>query len=281
MKLYHINYDYLNFDDYDNRIKSNFIDRKELGAQNQDLINIKNKLESINKRLSDVLDNFHSAVVIVERTNDDTYILADFNKKARRIDNLFDIDKGRDVTDVYPNIQKSGLLDKINDVIKYDIPLRHRGEYEYDGSRGGYRDLYIYKIASNNKYEVVIIYDDISRCVDIKNALKTVFHMSYCPMVVVDYTTFTIKMINEAALKFVGYEKDELVEETLFNKNIIYDMADGFIPNMEKYGRVEDLDVICVSKTGKELKATLNTEFIKISGITYLLMVLLPYNKNF
>ena len=109
----------------------------------------------------DLFDSMSSGVAVYEtRDQGVSFILKNLNRGAERIDFLRREEVvGRDVRQVFPGSEESGLLAVLLRVGQTGRPERHPvGRYE-DGRIVGWRENYVYRLPLG---EVVIVYDDVT-----------------------------------------------------------------------------------------------------------------------
>jgi PAS domain S-box-containing protein len=128
-------------------------------------------LHESEKRFRELFDSMSSGVAVYEtRDQGVSFIFKDFNQGAERIDSLRREEVvGRNVQQVFPGIEKFGLLAVLRRVWQTGRPERHPvGQYE-DDRISGWRENYVYRLASG---EVVAVYDDTTARVQAEAALR-------------------------------------------------------------------------------------------------------------
>lgn len=117
-------------------------------------------LNASETRFRELFSHMLAGVAVYESSNGKDFIVVDFNQAAERIDQISrETVIGRNVAEVFPGIEKFGLLEVLHRVWQSgrteELPL---SLYE-DGRVMGWRENYVYKLPSG---EVVTIYRDIT-----------------------------------------------------------------------------------------------------------------------
>ena len=108
-----------------------------------------------------LFDHGSNAIAIYQAVNNGKdFIIVDFNKVAEETEKLKRDDIiGKNVKDVFPALQESGLLDVFKEVWESDEPFFHPPFYYNDGRIEGWRQNRVYKLPTG---EIVTMYDDLT-----------------------------------------------------------------------------------------------------------------------
>ncbi len=137
---------------------------KEIYRVDVDLSEIKSeqerrkKSETFYRRL---FDHSSSGVAVYQAVGDgEDFVFKDFNAAGERIEGVKAVDiLGKKVTDVFPAVKDSGLLEVFRRVHETGMPSRHRFYMDNDNVSSGWRDNNVYRLPSG---EIVAVYDDIT-----------------------------------------------------------------------------------------------------------------------
>lgn len=131
-----------------------FIDITERKKANEAILNSET-------RYHELFNGSKQGVAVFDACNGgQDFIIKDFNKSAEKIENISrDEVVGRKVTEVFPGIEKLGLLEVFKKVYESGIPqFFPAGIYE-KGHVITWRENYVYRLYSG---EIVALYDDVS-----------------------------------------------------------------------------------------------------------------------
>jgi PAS domain S-box-containing protein len=119
----------------------------------------------------DLFDSMSSGVAVYEaRDQGASFVLKNLNRGAERIDSLRREEAvGRDIEQVFPDIEESGLLAVLRNVCQTGRPERHPVRRYEDGRITGWRENYVYRLPSG---EVVTVYDDMTARMQAEAALR-------------------------------------------------------------------------------------------------------------
>ncbi|HRK96622.1 MAG TPA: PAS domain S-box protein, partial [Rhodospirillales bacterium] len=142
------------------------------------------------------------------------FVFTDFNRGAERID---DLERsaviGRRLTEVFPAVHSSGLLDTLRRVARTGTPEHFPVVYYRDDKRAGWREGYIYRLPSG---EVVCLYEDVSERQRAEEALResearwrSIIEMQSVAIIVVD-AEHKIRYVNKAAEALFAKDGREL-----------------------------------------------------------------------
>ncbi len=168
-------------------------------------------------RFRSLFENMNSGVAVYEAIKGgEDFVFKDFNSAAERIGNIKKEELiGKSILEAYPNIKEYGLFDVLQRVWQTGESESLRDWYYQDERRSGWRDNYIYKLASG---EVVAVYDDITERKqaeeDLRRSeekLRAMFESTSDGLIVTD-SRLTVVDANEAAARIFGYKnKQEII----------------------------------------------------------------------
>lgn len=113
-------------------------------------------------RLKELFENLSSGVAVYQKSPDGhDFILSAFNRAAERIESRSREGLiGRNVTEIFPGITESGLLDVLRRVWQSSVAEHFPVSFYQDGRIAGWRENYVYKLPNG---EIVVIYDDVTK----------------------------------------------------------------------------------------------------------------------
>ena len=104
------------------------------------------------------MHSIQGIAVYSETEDGDDFVIMDINKAGERIDRIKKADvMGKTVSEIFPGIREFGLLDGLKRVWKSGEAEHLPTSYYNDGRIEGWRDNYLYKLASG---EIVALYSD-------------------------------------------------------------------------------------------------------------------------
>lgn len=112
-------------------------------------------------RFKGIVQRMSSACAIYQAIDDgDDFLFVDFNEAGQNIENvkLEDI-LGKKLTEVFPGVEKFGLLDVLKRVYKTGVAEDYPIAFYNDERISGWRENHIFKLGSG---EVVAVYDDLT-----------------------------------------------------------------------------------------------------------------------
>ncbi|MBN1525191.1 MAG: response regulator [Spirochaetales bacterium] len=148
---------------------------QQLRAANQQLSANEQQLQATVRQLSQnqqalflsenkfrqVVENIPAGVAIYERTDDNVYVIKDFNSAAENIEKVKrEAITGKPVEQVFPGVRTFGLLDVFERVFKTGEPEHFPVSFYQDTFIHGWRDNYVFKLPSG---EIVTVYTDETR----------------------------------------------------------------------------------------------------------------------
>ena len=174
-------------------------------------------LHESEERFRELFESMSSGVAVYEtRDQGASFIFKSLNRGGERIDSLRREEVvGRNVQQVFPGIEKFGLLTVIGRVWQTGKPEQHPvGHYE-DDRISGWRENYVYKLPSG---EVVAVYDDVTARVQAEVELREsegrfrgIFDAARDGMVLAEAKTGRFVTANDAFCNMVGYGPEEVV----------------------------------------------------------------------
>jgi len=119
-----------------------------------------------------LFDNMRSGVGVYEAINNgEDFIFKDFNKTAERIEEIDHNDViGKKVTEVFPGVSASGVMDVLRGVWKTGEPVFFPSTLYEDPRLGkSWRENYIYKLPTG---EVIAVYNDVTERINSEEIIK-------------------------------------------------------------------------------------------------------------
>ncbi|MCR4298702.1 MAG: CHASE domain-containing protein [Gallionella sp.] len=112
-------------------------------------------------RLREMFENLNSGVAIYHASPDGRdFTITAFNPAAERIEKIGSAEViGRNVTEVFPGIAETGLLEALRRVWKSGAAEHFPASFYQDERISGWRENYVFKLSSG---EMVAIYDDVT-----------------------------------------------------------------------------------------------------------------------
>lgn len=125
------------------------------------LRDLETKLDYREAILRELVENMKSAVAIYKPINEgQDFVFSNFNRAGERIEKVKREEiVGKNVKEVFPGVEKFGILEAFKRVHKTGIPENFPISVYQDKRVTGWRENYIYRVPSG---EIVVIYDDIT-----------------------------------------------------------------------------------------------------------------------
>ena len=189
---------------------------------------IKKDLGECEVKFKVLFDNVSSGVAIYEAKNDgQVFFFVDFNRAAEEIEHLKKEEIiGKNVAEVFPGVEKFGLLDVFRRVYKTGIPEHHPVSVYKDERIAGWRENYVYRLPSG---QVMAVYDDISAK---KHSELATQMTDQCFRAIADYTydwevwvgpSRRVLWTNPAATRVTGYTIKEIISMNDYPSSIVYE----------------------------------------------------------
>ncbi|MDH3394029.1 MAG: response regulator, partial [Desulfobulbaceae bacterium] len=128
-------------------------------------------LENNEARFRGLFDNMNSGAAIFKAVNNgEHFVVIDFNKAAERIEKL-DKEKiiGKNISEIFPNIQQSGLEDILRKVWQTGDAVHNQPTFYQDERISGWREYHVYKLPSG---ELVSLFDDVTQRKQVEEELR-------------------------------------------------------------------------------------------------------------
>lgn len=194
-------------------------------------------LNASETRFRELFDHMLAGVAVYESTNGRDFIFVDFNKAAEHIDQISRVAVlGRKVTEVFPGIEKFGLLDVMRRVWQSGVTEEHPLSFYEDGRMAGWRENYVYKLPSG---EVVAIYRDVT---DQKRAEENLAFESEINEAVARLSQMLIAADSMADISTV------LLEHAMK----LTGSASGFVGYLNDQGELQTLAITASTKAGRK-----------------------------
>jgi len=179
---------------------------------------VQEEIEISVRRYEELFNNMKSGVVIFDiDAKNGEIILKDLNKTAENIDGIKkEFAVGRSFTEIFPDFSESVLPETIRNVWRTGKSI-YMPLFSFNGqSIRNWREIHIYSLPSK---EVVIIYNDITRAVNIEENLKRfqfLFEHTQETMLFLDRKGNIIDA-NNAAIDSYGYSIEEFWQMNILN----------------------------------------------------------------
>ncbi len=120
---------------------------------------VSNLQDSLYNRYRHIISHISTCVVIYQvRNNGDKFIFADFNKAAEKTEKIKKEEVlGKEVREVFPGVEKFGLLEVLKKVYRTGKPQRHPVTFYSDDRISGWRENFVYKLPEG---EILVTYED-------------------------------------------------------------------------------------------------------------------------
>jgi PAS domain S-box-containing protein len=187
-----------------------------------------NELSECEVKFKVLFDNVSSGVAIYETKNDgQDFTFVDFNRAAEEIEHTKKEDLiGKNVIDVFPGVEKFGILEVFRRVYKTGVPEHHPISIYKDERISGWRENYVYRLPSG---QVIAVYDDISAQ---KHSELVAQMTDQCFRAIADYTydwelwispAGRVLWTNPAVKRVTGYNVREIMSMLDFPGDIVYE----------------------------------------------------------
>lgn len=185
-------------------------------------------LNASEARFRELFDHMLSGVAVYESMNGRDFTFVDFNRSAERIDRISRAAViGKKLTDIFPGVEKFGLLEVMRRVWQTGRTEEHPLSFYEDERMVGWRENYVYKLPSG---EVVTIYRDVT---DQKRAEENLAFESE---------------INEAVAKLsqmlISADSIENISSVLLEHAMkLTKSASGFVGYLDNHGHLQTLAI--------------------------------------
>jgi len=118
--------------------------------------------EDLYNRYQNVVRHINTCMVIYQvRDHGEKFIFIDFNKAAEKTENIKKENViGKDIREVFPSVEKFGLLDVLREVYRNGRPKKHPVTLYQDDRISGWKENYVYKLSEE---EILVTYEDRTR----------------------------------------------------------------------------------------------------------------------
>jgi PAS domain S-box-containing protein len=189
---------------------------------------VKQELDECEVKFQVLFDNISSGVAIYETKNDgQDFVFVDFNRAAEEIEHIKKEQLiGKNVKDVFPGVEKFGILEVFRRVYKTGVPEYHPVSIYKDERIAGWRENYIYRLPSG---QIIAVYDDISAKKHSELAAKMT---DECFRAIADYSydwevwispKGRVLWTNPAAERVTGYGIKEIMSMLDFPSALVYE----------------------------------------------------------
>lgn len=200
------------------------------------------------------------------------FVFKDLNPSAERISRVAREDViGKRLLDVFPHMDRFGLLATLQRVYHTGQPEQLPAAYYQDPYREGWREYYIYRLPAG---DVVAIYDDVTARVQATEALREseekyqkLFESSPYAMALSSLETGTILEINESNVQLFGYPREEVIGTTSQDLDIWADWSERerLAEKLRQQGYLRSEEAEFVSKSGDRIHGLMSLEIVQIA----------------
>lgn len=231
-----------------------------------------NEINQQETRYQQLFENMSSCCVVYQAVdNGSDFVFLEVNQAAERTENI-GRDKfiGRRVTELFPGVVESGLLDAFYRVWRTGQSEHCPASYYQDARIAGWRENRIYRLADGN---IVALYDDVTERKSAELALqeseknfRIIFETAAIGMVEVDSPTGKFLRVNSKFCQMTGYSEEELLSTT----SVMITHPDDQEKDMEAWRRMlrrkaseYAIEKRYIHKKGHEFWAHLNVTVIR------------------
>ncbi|MDO8870251.1 MAG: PAS domain S-box protein [Methanobacteriaceae archaeon] len=189
--------------------------------------NAEKALKISEREYREVFENMDTALAVYEALHDgEDFIIKDFNLAGAKIEQVSRKEViGKKITEAFPGVIEFGLFDVFKRVWKTGTPERFPISFYKDERISGWRENYVYKLASG---EVVAVYDDLTEkkqaeeeIILNQNRLKSLVKiLQYNPESVQELLDYALREAIELTKSKIGYiyhyypDKEEFILNT-------------------------------------------------------------------
>ena len=177
-------------------------------------------LKAEQSKYRELFENMQECVAVYSSPDaGENFFILDFNKSAERLEKVKKNDiLGKNVKEVFPGVEKFGLLKVFQDVWKTGRSVSFLAAMYYDERISGYRDNYVYRLPSG---DIVAVYNDINETkkqerllIEAKNQLALAVSGSGAGLWDLKVKTGEM-IISKTCAELLGYSLEELTPLTL------------------------------------------------------------------
>ncbi|MBF0200013.1 MAG: EAL domain-containing protein [Desulfamplus sp.] len=164
----------------------------------------------------EIFENLNCGAAIFEAVDDgDDFIFIDYNKAGLEMDHVAKEDVlGKRVTEIFPAVNESGLLDVFKAVWKKGGEISHPVTIYKDKRLHTWRKNYVYKLSTGNIVSVYTDETDRKKKEDYLKLSKIIFDNSQEAIIITDLRGIILDT-NPAFTKITGYARDEAVNNNI------------------------------------------------------------------
>jgi PAS domain S-box-containing protein len=231
------------------------------------------KAAEANNRFAKLFETTPNGVVVYEAVNGgNDFVFRDFNPTAEKIEKISKNQViGKKVTEVFPGIKELGLFKVLQRVLQTG-KSEYLAESLYKDQRdaGSWRENWVYKLPSN---EIVAIYKDITERkiaeADLRNSerkYRELINGLSESVWVIDFKGNVVD-VNNAAVKMLGYSKDELFSIGIkgIDKNLTKEQVQNLISRLPDVG-TQLFETVHTTKEGKEIPVEISSSLVNYQG---------------
>ncbi|MCF8270532.1 MAG: PAS domain S-box protein [Chlorobium sp.] len=242
-----------------------------------------NEFKETRHRYSFLFENMGSGLAVYEPLDGGRdFRFKAFNPAAEAITRI-SRDKviGSTLLTLFPNMDKTGLLDALRRVSETGRPEHPPPFYYQDNDRQGWRENHIYRIPSG---EVVALFDDITGYWETKNALQKseeklrllfdhIRDSVFVHPILDNGDLGRFEMVNAAACRTLGYTEEEFLQMSPIELDDP-EQSSRYIPEATHHllhdGQVL-FEAVQVSKNGTGIPVEVSSNRVELSGCPYII----------
>jgi len=148
--------------------------------------------------------------VVIYKYEDNDFYFVDINKSAMNIEHVSKDIIGKKLVDIFPGVKEFGLYDLLFKAYETGDDQKLEMKFYEDSRISGWRENKIKKMPNGN---LIVFYNDIHVNTNLEselNALHNLIDDSVNEIFIFDANTLLFSYANNAALKHIGYTKEEL-----------------------------------------------------------------------
>ena len=234
---------------------------EELQAQLEEIRSSQDMLQESEERWSDLFTRNLNAIAIYRVVDEGKdFVFVDFNPAGESIERINrDEIIGKRVTEVFPGVEKFGLLAVFRRVSQTGTPENHEISFYTDDRVQGWRENLVFRLSSG---EIVAMYSDVTErkrdeeLIRETNAyLNNLISIANVPILIWD-RSFRITRLNHACEELIGRSIEEVVGNSLtacFPLTRWNARCDSFEPRSKESGGRQSGSISC---TGTDLSGT-------------------------